>query len=41
MPWDGDVVLAVLDSGQAKMAAGLTGDFIAEGSECTAQVIAG
>jgi hypothetical protein len=30
MPRDGDVVLAVLDRGQAEMASGLTGDLIAE-----------
>jgi len=41
MPRDGDVVLAVLDGGQAEMASGLTGDLIAEASECTAKVIAG
>ena len=41
MPRDGDVVLAVLDGGQAEMAAGLTGDLIAEASECTTKVIAG
>jgi len=41
MPWDGDVVLTVLDGRQAVMAAGLTSDLVAEALESTAKIIAG